>query len=116
MTEDMIQEQELLFEDLGSTPEGAKTRAQLQSAHLMSGRLYNTEITLLRHPWLILLRFLDMQAFKAANHGCVLEDFIRWHSPKDWDEVHKKMSPRMAESGNMWQTLWNVSFNCQKVH
>ncbi|GJJ73123.1 Rab3 GTPase-activating protein catalytic subunit [Entomortierella parvispora] len=87
MTEDMIQEQELLFEDLGSTPDGAKTRAQLQSAHLVS----------------------DMQAFKAANPGCILGDFIRWHSPKDWDEVHKKMSPRMAESGNMWQTLWNAA-------
>lgn len=46
MTEDMIQEQELLFEDLGSTPDGAKTRAQLQSAHLMSGKIYDsTEIS-----------------------------------------------------------------------
>eukprot|EP00965_Chrysotila_dentata_P097889 3236338-Pleurochrysis_carterae.AAC.1 len=24
------------------------------------------------------------QAFKAANPGCVLEDFVRWHSPRDW--------------------------------
>ena len=24
------------------------------------------------------------QAFKAANPLCVLEDFIRWHSPRDW--------------------------------
>ncbi|VDK45624.1 unnamed protein product [Cylicostephanus goldi] len=28
----------------------------------------------------------DMQAFKAANPKCCLEDFIRWHSPKDWSE------------------------------
>ena len=26
----------------------------------------------------------DMQAFKAANPGCVLEDFVRWRSPADW--------------------------------
>lgn len=24
----------------------------------------------------------DMAAFKAANPGCCMEDFIRWHSPK----------------------------------
>lgn len=28
----------------------------------------------------------DMQAFKAANPGCILEDFVRWHSPPDWME------------------------------
>lgn len=27
-----------------------------------------------------------MQAFKAANPGCVLEDFVRWYSPADWIE------------------------------
>lgn len=26
----------------------------------------------------------DMAAFKSANPGCLLEDFVRWHSPKDW--------------------------------
>lgn len=26
----------------------------------------------------------DMASFKAANPGSVLEDFVRWHSPKDW--------------------------------
>ncbi|KAK4796990.1 hypothetical protein SAY86_029316 [Trapa natans] len=28
----------------------------------------------------------DMQAFKAANPGCILEDFVRWHFPPDWTE------------------------------
>lgn len=23
---------------------------------------------------------------EAANPGCVLEDFIRWYSPRDWIE------------------------------
>ena len=27
----------------------------------------------------------DMSAFKAANPGCALGDFVRWHSPRDWE-------------------------------
>ncbi|KAF9951615.1 Rab3 GTPase-activating protein catalytic subunit, partial [Modicella reniformis] len=84
MTEDMIQQQEDLFESLGLSPDAAKTRAHAQSAQLLS----------------------DMSAFKASNPGCVLGDFIRWHSPKDWDEEKHQMSARMAESGNIWQELW----------
>ncbi|KAF9178014.1 hypothetical protein BGZ51_008181 [Haplosporangium sp. Z 767] len=87
MTEDMVQEQEALFEGLGSSADAAKTRATMQSAQLLS----------------------DMSAFKAANPGCVLGDFIRWHSPKDWDEDKRRMSARMAEHGNIWQELWETS-------
>jgi hypothetical protein len=29
---------------------------------------------------------LDMMAFKAANPSCVLEDFIRWYSPVDFQD------------------------------
>lgn len=28
----------------------------------------------------------DMQAFKAANPGAQIEDFIYWHSPRDWQK------------------------------
>lgn len=84
MTEDMIQDQEDLFENLGSSADAAKTRAELQSAQLIS----------------------DMGAFKAANPGCTIGDFVRWHSPKDWDEKKGQMSARMADSGNFWQELW----------
>ncbi|KAF9124212.1 Rab3 GTPase-activating protein catalytic subunit [Mortierella sp. 14UC] len=84
MTEDMIQDQEDLFENLGSSADAAKTRAELQSAQLIS----------------------DMGAFKAANPGCSIGDFVRWHSPKDWDEKKSQMSTRMADSGNFWQELW----------
>ncbi|KAI8600714.1 Rab3 GTPase-activating protein catalytic subunit-domain-containing protein [Dissophora ornata] len=87
MTEDMIREQEDLFENLGSTAEAAQTRAEMQCAQLIS----------------------DMSAFKAANLGCVLGDFIRWHSPKDWDNEKRQMSTRMADSGNFWQELWEKS-------
>ncbi|CAO3564179.1 unnamed protein product [Mortierella alpina] len=84
MTEDMIQQQEELFETLGSSSDGAKMRAKMQSTQLIS----------------------DMEAFKAANPGCVLGDFIRWHSPKDWVEDKGEMSARMADAGNYWQELW----------
>jgi hypothetical protein len=54
---------------------------------------------------------LDMEAFKAANPGCVLGDFIRWHSPKDWVEDTGEISKRMADAGNYWQELWAVRQN-----
>ncbi|XP_020591996.1 uncharacterized protein LOC110032644, partial [Phalaenopsis equestris] len=65
----------------------------------------------------------DMQAFKAANPGCALEDFIRWYSPPDWTEIDSnceaydsadlegssrrgRLSKRMLKEGNLWQELW----------
>ncbi|CAG8564021.1 10750_t:CDS:10 [Funneliformis caledonium] len=93
MTEDMVREQEELFENLGSSEDAAKIRAQLHSAHLKS----------------------DMQAFKAANPHAVLEDFVRWHSPRDWivdeggDPNKGALSLRMKEKGNLWQELWKSS-------
>ncbi|XP_072951923.1 uncharacterized protein [Typha angustifolia] len=65
----------------------------------------------------------DMQAFKAANPGCVLEDFVRWHSPPDWTEdgladnsfdgdgssKHGRLSERMRKKGNLWRELWETA-------
>ncbi|XP_076927727.1 uncharacterized protein LOC143591395 [Bidens hawaiensis] len=68
----------------------------------------------------------DMQAFKAANPGCILEDFVRWHSPPDWmepttDDVSKKsfngdngssrghLSMRMQKEGNLWREIWETA-------
>ncbi|KAI3986725.1 hypothetical protein MKX01_014263 [Papaver californicum] len=69
----------------------------------------------------------DMQAFKAANPGCILEDFVRWHSPPDWSETnpdeevkdcsdgrdatsrHGYLSTRMQKEGNLWHELWRTS-------
>uniref|UniRef100_I1QB10 Rab3GAP catalytic subunit conserved domain-containing protein n=1 Tax=Oryza glaberrima TaxID=4538 RepID=I1QB10_ORYGL len=66
----------------------------------------------------------DMQAFKAANPGCVLEDFIRWHSPPDWSEDcaassaevgegssrRGRLSERMqTKEGNLWKELWGAA-------
>jgi hypothetical protein len=49
---------------LGTSAEGTHLRARMQSACLLS----------------------DMEAFKAANPGSVLGDFVRWYSPRDWIE------------------------------
>ncbi|PQQ07921.1 rab3 GTPase-activating protein catalytic subunit isoform X2 [Prunus yedoensis var. nudiflora] len=71
----------------------------------------------------------DMSAFKAANPDSVFEDFIRWHSPGDWESDDKKetgsskspaiegskadwppqgrLSKRMSEHGNLWRKIWN---------
>ncbi|GER51207.1 Rab3 GTPase-activating protein catalytic subunit [Striga asiatica] len=74
----------------------------------------------------------DMSAFKAANPDAVFEDFIRWHSPRDWeisdDEGQKvcdsqanaavqvsqvkcpprgRLSERMSDNGNSWRKMWN---------
>jgi Rab3 GTPase-activating protein catalytic subunit len=61
-----------------------------------------------------------MQAFKAANPGCILEDFVRWHSPPDWTEngnmsgddsspVRGQLSTRMQKEGNLWRELWETA-------
>ncbi|XP_076892464.1 uncharacterized protein LOC143544195 [Bidens hawaiensis] len=66
----------------------------------------------------------DMQAFKAANPGCILEDFVRWHSPPDWTETYDDgkdvtvgdnspsrghLSTRMQKEGNLWLELWKTA-------
>ncbi|XP_017050072.1 rab3 GTPase-activating protein catalytic subunit [Drosophila ficusphila] len=55
----------------------------------------------------------DMEAFKAANPRGIMEDFIRWYSPKDWEqvtdelgEVKHQLSIRMTTEGNTWQKVW----------
>ncbi|KAL1347727.1 uncharacterized protein [Arachis hypogaea] len=69
----------------------------------------------------------DMQAFKAANPGCILEDFVRWYSPPDWTQTKATaedsdvfdagesldgrgcLSRRMQKEGNLWRELWETS-------
>ncbi|KAI9266829.1 Rab3 GTPase-activating protein catalytic subunit-domain-containing protein [Phascolomyces articulosus] len=95
MTEDMIRQQADVFEKLGTSESATHIRAKLQSAQLYS----------------------DMQAFKAANPHATLEDFVRWHSPRDWvqhkeeqgDENLGRLSARMADPSNIWQELWKCS-------
>ncbi|XP_033842507.1 rab3 GTPase-activating protein catalytic subunit [Periophthalmus magnuspinnatus] len=93
LTEDMLEQQSEVLSKLGTSAEGAHLRARMQSACLLS----------------------DMEAFKAANPGCVLEDFVRWYSPRDYiseehpdeGEVRGGLSARMRIPGNMWLEAWD---------
>lgn len=98
MTEDMLEQHAEALVKLGSNPEGAVLRARMQSACLFS----------------------DMEAFKAANPGASLSDFVRWYSPRDWvaplvdqttgqviEEGH--LSHRMQLPGNTWQEVWETA-------
>ena len=49
----------------------------------------------------------DMQAFKASNPGSTLADFIRWHSPRDWNESNQCLSERMSSKDNEWLAFWD---------
>jgi len=55
----------------------------------------------------------DMEAFKAANPGSTLEDFVQWHSPRDWiapfEDNPASLSARMKEEGNLWAETWKIS-------
>lgn len=52
----------------------------------------------------------DIQAFKAANPQAQFEDFVRWHSPRDWSEkegeVMGELSIRM-QGQNPLRTLFD---------
>ncbi|XP_040922946.1 rab3 GTPase-activating protein catalytic subunit isoform X1 [Toxotes jaculatrix] len=98
MTEDLLEEQSEVLAKLGTSAEGTHLRARMQSACLLS----------------------DMESFKAANPGCVLEDFVRWYSPRDYVEdevvdekgnkvVKGKLSARMMIPGNMWVEAWETA-------
>ncbi|XP_067939936.1 rab3 GTPase-activating protein catalytic subunit-like isoform X2 [Watersipora subatra] len=96
MTEDALAEHAEILTRMGTSEDGANLRAKMQSASLVS----------------------DMESFKAANHGCVLDDFVRWYSPKDYvlktfmdpdtgDIIEKgSLSDRMLVAGNVWQEAW----------
>jgi len=91
LTEDQLEEQQLMFEELGTNSEATKIRQRMQTAQLKS----------------------DMEAFKAANPGSILADFVQWHSPRDWIPptagAESTLSPRMLEEGNLWEETWKVS-------
>ncbi|XP_076749790.1 RAB3 GTPase activating protein subunit 1 [Xylocopa sonorina] len=93
-TEDQLEEDAQVMMQLGTDKHASEMRARLMSASLLS----------------------DMESFKAANPGGVLEDFIRWYSPRDWveddgtDEWGQPtghLSARMLIPNNPWSTTWN---------
>ncbi|XP_068973563.1 rab3 GTPase-activating protein catalytic subunit isoform X1 [Bombus flavifrons] len=93
-TEDQLEEDAQVMMQLGTSKHASEMRARLMSASLLS----------------------DMESFKAANPGAVLEDFIRWYSPRDWIEEDVTdewgqpkghLSARMLIPNNPWSTTWS---------
>ena len=104
ITEDRLEDQASMLMGLGCDAVGSHMRARVMSSALLS----------------------DMEAFKAANPGSVLEDFVRWYSPRDWitddddddddqistsdndnsGEIKGHLSSRMLIPGNLWQEVW----------
>lgn len=93
MTEDRLEEHAGVLLRLGTDALGSQLRARMMSASLLS----------------------DMESFKAANPSAVLEDFVRWYSPRDWIEEEGSdpnqppqgsLSTRMQIPGNMWREVW----------
>lgn len=91
----MLDEQTTMLTNLGSGEEATLLRAKIQSRSLLS----------------------DMESFKAANPLGVLEDFVRWYSPRDWIETEEinadgnvekrgQLSVRMQLPDNLWIEVW----------
>ena len=53
----------------------------------------------------------DIAAFKAANPRASNLDFIRWHSPRDFDSNSRELSDRM-KARNDWAELWQNTEAC----
>lgn len=133
MTEDLLEEQSEVLAKLGTSAEGSHLRARMQSACLLSDmESFKVTQTSATHtvvqlrpqhrcmdvpPRVLLSLSLSLQ---AANPGCVLEDFVRWYSPRDYveeevvdekghAEVEGKLSTRMMIPGNMWVETWQTA-------
>ncbi|KAK7877036.1 hypothetical protein WMY93_032254 [Mugilogobius chulae] len=92
MTEDMLEQQSEVLSKLGTSAEGAHLRARMQSACLLS----------------------DMEAFKAANPGCVLEDFVRWYSPRDYVTTEEE-GERQSHARRRQRRLFDDTTEAEKV-
>ncbi|XP_049869275.1 rab3 GTPase-activating protein catalytic subunit [Pectinophora gossypiella] len=87
-TEDQLEEDAELMVRLGDDARASELRARMMSASLLS----------------------DMEAFKAANPGAELCDFVQWYSPRDWRaEGGGALGDRMLLPGNPWLEAWAVA-------
>jgi hypothetical protein len=128
LTEDLLEEQQRIFEEIGpfsfcphakhliEQPEKPKTHKPspqtFQTIKLSTGSSH--EATALRQKMQTAQLKSDMEAFKAANPGSSLEDFVQWHSPRDWiapskDSPISSLSVRMKEEGNLWAETWKLA-------
>ena len=86
----MMWEQQGVLARLGTSEEAAKVRAKMQSLSLVS------DMQAFKVGHMTVTRFATLFFFdgatppgaqtQAANPGSLLEDFVRWYSPRDWEE------------------------------
>jgi len=67
------------------------------------------ELLLLKQRLLAAPLLSDMCAFKAANPGCCFEDFLRWYSPKDWQQQAEQPQQQQQCKAEYQQQQQSVS-------
>lgn len=76
-----MREHQSVLARLGTSEEAAKVRAKMQSTSLLSDmQAFKVWRSLFRGSRVI------VYCLQAANPGCLLDDFVRWYSPRDWIE------------------------------
>ncbi|XP_072937011.1 rab3 GTPase-activating protein catalytic subunit [Epargyreus clarus] len=88
-----------------------KTEDQLEEdAELMAQQVESAKASELWARMMSAPLLSDMEAFKAANPGAELCDFVQWYSPRDWKpDGGGALSDRMLLQGNPWLEAWNVA-------
>ena len=112
MTEDMLWEQQDVLSRLGTSQEAAHVRAKMQSLSLLSDmQAFKVSGQIHDHTSLFSVsNSLCSDFSQAANPGCLLEDFVRWYSPRDWitedeeEDEEKDGEIGLSATGGVTQT------------
>lgn len=90
-TEDQLEEDAQVMMQLGTDKYASEMRARMMSASLLSDMesfkvraVINRSTAKLGNVQLYNDIHFARDVTQAANPGAVLEDFIRWYSPRDW--------------------------------
>lgn len=62
----------------------------------------------------LILPSIPCYSCQAANPGCILEDFVRWHSPPDWMENDTSSDLDDASDGGDLSIKGQLSTRMQK--
>lgn len=90
-TEDQLEEDAQVMMQLGTDKYASEMRARMMSASLLSDMesfkvrityIINSKLSNVFYKIYVYLHCDNIT--QAANPGAVLEDFIRWYSPRDW--------------------------------
>lgn len=86
-TEDQLEEDAQVMMQLGTDKYASEMRARMMSASLLSDMesfKVCIDLKIWRCKTFYKVYLLSFYIIQAANPGAVLEDFIRWYSPRDW--------------------------------